>query len=84
MQIPFAARVKREAGIAAGAVGGITEPAQAQAIVAEGQADLVFLARGMLKDPNWALHAAEALGAQAPWPQPYARAVARRLRPAAG
>ncbi|MDB5860153.1 MAG: NADH:flavin oxidoreductase/NADH oxidase [Ramlibacter sp.] len=84
MQIPFAARVRREAGIAAGAVGGITEPGQAQAIVAEGQADLVFLARGMLKDPNWALHAAEALGAQAPWPRPYARAVARPLRPAAG
>ena len=80
MQIPFAARVRREAGGAAGAVGGVTEPAQAEAIVADGGADLVFLARGMLRDPNWALRAAEALGAEAAWPVPYARAVARGVR----
>ena len=78
VQVPFAARVRAEAGLAAGAVGGITEAAQAQTIVAEGTADLVFLARAMLRDPYWALHAAEALQVEASWPVAYARAVARR------
>lgn len=77
MQIPFAARVRHEAGVASGAVGLITEPAQAESIIAEGQADVVFLARAMLRDPNWAVHAAETLGLPAPWPLPYGRAVAR-------
>jgi len=78
MQIPFAARVRREAGIASGAVGAITEPKQAEAIIAQGQGDIAFLARAMLKDPNWAVHAAEALEQEAPWPPPYARAVAKQ------
>ena len=60
-QVPFAARVRAEAGIASGAVGVITEPAQAEQIVATGQADVVFLARQMLRDPYWPLHAAKAL-----------------------
>lgn len=78
MQIPFARRVRDEAQVASGAVGEITTAAQAEAIVASGGADLVFLARAMLRDPQWALHAAEALDQPAPWPVPYARAVARR------
>ncbi len=80
MHIPLAARARREAGIAVGAVGAITEPEQAEAIIAEGQADIAFLARAMLRDPNWAAHAAEALNLLAPWPSPYARAIARRPR----
>jgi 2,4-dienoyl-CoA reductase-like NADH-dependent reductase (Old Yellow Enzyme family) len=52
----------------------ITEPAQAEAIVAGGQADLVLLARQMLRDPYWPLHAAQALGADVGWPVPYLRA----------
>lgn len=80
MQIPFARRVRDEVRVASGAVGEITEAAQAEAIVAGGGADLVFLARAMLRDPQWALHAAEALDQPAPWPAPYARAVARRPR----
>ncbi len=77
-QVPYAGRMRREAGVASGAVGGITGPEQAAAILSDGGADLVFLARAMLRDPNWALHAAEALDAAAPWPACYARAVARR------
>lgn len=73
-QVPFAARVRAEAGIASGAVGLITEPAQAEQIVATGQADAVLLARQMLRDPYWPLHAAQALRADAPWPNQYLRA----------
>ena len=61
-QVHFAARIRREAGIATAAVGLITEPAQANAIVADGEADLVFLARAMLRDPYWPVHAAATLG----------------------
>jgi 2,4-dienoyl-CoA reductase-like NADH-dependent reductase (Old Yellow Enzyme family) len=61
-QVDFAARVRREAGVRTAAVGRITEPAQADTIVRSGQADLVLLARAMLRDPNWALQAARALG----------------------
>jgi 2,4-dienoyl-CoA reductase-like NADH-dependent reductase (Old Yellow Enzyme family) len=77
-QLPYAARLRSEAGVATGAVGGITEASQAQELVASGGADLVFLARAMLKDPYWAIHAAEALDLAAPWPAAYARAVAKR------
>jgi 2,4-dienoyl-CoA reductase-like NADH-dependent reductase (Old Yellow Enzyme family) len=73
-QVAFAEAVRREAGVATGAVGVITEPAQAEEIVASGSADGVFLARAMLRDPNWALHAAHALGVSAPWPVQYERA----------
>jgi 2,4-dienoyl-CoA reductase-like NADH-dependent reductase (Old Yellow Enzyme family) len=75
-QVGFAARIRREAGIATAAVGLITEPAQANAIIAEGEADLVFLARAMLRDPYWPLHAAAAPGEQASWPKQYLRAAA--------
>jgi len=52
-QVRFAERIRAEAGIPTGAVGLITEPAQAEAIVAEGRADLVFLGRQLLREPHW-------------------------------
>ncbi|HET9156175.1 MAG TPA: NADH:flavin oxidoreductase/NADH oxidase [Myxococcaceae bacterium] len=61
-QVPFARRIRAEAGVPTGAVGLINTPAQADAIVREGDADLVMLARAMLRDPYWAIHAAEELG----------------------
>ena len=61
-QVPFAERIRREAGIATAAVGLITDAAQADAIVREGRADLVLLAREFLRDPQWPLHAAKSLG----------------------
>jgi len=73
-QVPFAARVRAEAGIATGAVGVITEPAQAEQIVATGQADVVLLGRQMLRDPYWPLHAAKVLNADVSWPNQYLRA----------
>ena len=73
-QVPFAEAIRRETGLPTGAVGLITEPAQADAIVAGGQADLVLLARELLRDPYWPLHAARALGTKGPWPAQYLRA----------
>lgn len=73
-QVPFAERIRREAGIATGAVGMITEPVQADQIVAGGQADVVFLARQFLRDPYWPLIAARALGHEIKWPLQYERA----------
>ena len=73
-QAPFAARIREEAGIPTAAVGMITDPHQADAIVAEGRADLVFLARELLRDPYWPLHTAAALGESASWPAQYLRA----------
>jgi len=73
-QVPFAAAIRERAGIATGAVGLIAEPEQAEAIVASGQADLVLLARALLRDPYWPLHAAHALGVDVAWPQQYLRA----------
>ncbi len=73
-QVPFAARIRRDAGMATGAVGLITEPAQADAIIRGGQADCVLLAREMLRDPNWPLRAARELGHAVPWPAQYLRA----------
>lgn len=73
-QVPFAARIRAEAGIATGAVGVITEPTQAEQIVATGQADAVLLGRQMLRDPYWPLHAATALHVDVPWPNQYVRA----------
>ncbi len=73
-QVPFAARIRAEAGLATGAVGLITEPEQAEAILAQDSADLVLLGRELLRDPRWPLHAAQALKAEVPWPASYARA----------
>ena len=62
-QVPFAQRVKAEVGLPTIAVGLITDPEQAEAIVANGEADAVSLARAMLYDPRWPWHAAAKLGA---------------------
>jgi len=75
--VPFAERVRREAGMPAGVVGLITEPKQAQDIIAGGEADLVVMAREMLRDPYWPLHAARALGMDVPWAPQYLRAKPR-------
>ena len=75
-QVRFAERIRRETGIATAAVGMITEPKQADEIIRGEQADLVLLAREMLRDPNWPLRAASELGHR-PAPKPpvqYARA----------
>jgi 2,4-dienoyl-CoA reductase-like NADH-dependent reductase (Old Yellow Enzyme family) len=73
-QVPFAERIRKEAGIPTAAVGLITDPLQANGIIAGGQADFVFLAREMLRDPYFPLHAAAALGEPATWPVQYLRA----------
>lgn len=73
-QVPFAERIRREANIATGAVGLITEAMQADEIIRSGKADMVLLARQMLRDPYWPLHAARELGAQGAWPVQYDRA----------
>jgi 2,4-dienoyl-CoA reductase-like NADH-dependent reductase (Old Yellow Enzyme family) len=73
-QTPFAERIRREANIATAAVGLITASAQADQIIRNDQADLVLLAREMLRDPYWPLHAAQELGQSAPWPRQYLRA----------
>lgn len=73
-QVPFAEQVRREAGIATGAVGLITTAEQAQAIVAEGKADAVLIAREFLRDPYFPYHAAKALGAEFATPPQYLRA----------
>lgn len=73
-QTPFAERVRHEAGIPTGAVGLITSPEQAQHIVATGQADVVLLARELLRDPHWPLRAAHVLKQEIAWPMQYERA----------
>lgn len=73
-QTPYAERIRREAGIATAAVGLITAPAQAEHILSTGQADAVFLAREMLRDPYWPLHAAAVLRVDIDWPLQYQRA----------
>jgi 2,4-dienoyl-CoA reductase-like NADH-dependent reductase (Old Yellow Enzyme family) len=73
-QVPFARRIKQEVGIRTGAVGMITEAGQADRIIRQGDADVVLLAREMLRDPYFPLHAAQVLGAKAEPPVQYARA----------
>ena len=73
-QTPFAERIRRVAGIATGAVGMITDPAQAEHILRTGQADLILMAREFLREPYWPLRAARELGEQASWPVQYLRA----------
>jgi 2,4-dienoyl-CoA reductase-like NADH-dependent reductase (Old Yellow Enzyme family) len=73
-QVPFAERIRAEAGLPTGAVGMITDPEQAEEILTSGAADAVFLARALLRDPHWALRAAHVLGDEARWPDQYARA----------
>lgn len=73
-QVEFAEKVKKEAGILTGAVGLITEPGQADEIIQSGQADLVLMAREMLRDPYFPLRAAHVLGHEVKWPSQYERA----------
>jgi 2,4-dienoyl-CoA reductase-like NADH-dependent reductase (Old Yellow Enzyme family) len=73
-QVPFAESIRRRAGVATGAVGLITEPAQANDIIEQGRADVVLLARELLRDPYWPLRAARELGRVVPWPAQYLRA----------
>lgn len=74
-QVPFAELIRMVTKVMTGAVGVITEPEQAEEIIASGKADLVFLAREMLWDPYWPLHAALKLGAMVQWPAQYQRAL---------
>ena len=73
-QTPFAERIRREAGIPTGAVGLITGAAQADQIVRTGQADLVLLARELLRNPYWPLEAAAEVHQKISWPKQYLRA----------
>jgi 2,4-dienoyl-CoA reductase-like NADH-dependent reductase (Old Yellow Enzyme family) len=73
-QTPLAAVIRKQAGIATGAVGMVTSPEQAEQIIATGQADAVLLARELLRNPYWPLVAARKLGASVEWPKQYLRA----------
>jgi 2,4-dienoyl-CoA reductase-like NADH-dependent reductase (Old Yellow Enzyme family) len=72
--VPFARAIRAEAGVATGAVGLITDAHQADEIIRSGSADAVLLARELLRDPYWPLHAAHILGVDIPWPDQYQRA----------
>jgi 2,4-dienoyl-CoA reductase-like NADH-dependent reductase (Old Yellow Enzyme family) len=73
-QVPFAAQVKLSTGLSTGAVGLISDPAQAEQILQENAADLALLARALLADPYWAYRAARVLGEKGVWPHQYDRA----------
>ncbi|HUR94809.1 MAG TPA: NADH:flavin oxidoreductase/NADH oxidase [Gemmatimonadales bacterium] len=73
-QVDFAERIRRESGLPTGAVGLITSVEQANTLIGEGKADVVLLARQLLRDPYWPLRAAKALGASPRWPVQYLRA----------
>jgi len=73
-QVQFSSAIRKEAGIATGAVGLITDARQAEQIISSGDADVVFLGRELLRDPYWPLHAAKELGTDVQWPAQYLRA----------
>ena len=73
-QVPFAEKIKKETGILTGAVGMITTAQQAEEILSKQQADLILLARQLLRDPYFPLHAARELNVDIPWPEQYDRA----------
>jgi 2,4-dienoyl-CoA reductase-like NADH-dependent reductase (Old Yellow Enzyme family) len=77
-QVPFARRIREGADIRTGAVGLITDPLHADEIVTGGDANLIFIAREMLREPYWALKAQQVLGEEPSWPIPYGYAVKRR------
>ncbi|HTH99229.1 MAG TPA: NADH:flavin oxidoreductase/NADH oxidase [Stellaceae bacterium] len=79
-QVPFAERIKRETGVTTIAVGLITEPEHAEAIIGRGQADMVAMARAMLYDPRWPWHAAARLGARVKAPSQYLRCQPREFK----
>jgi 2,4-dienoyl-CoA reductase-like NADH-dependent reductase (Old Yellow Enzyme family) len=72
-QVPFSAEIKKATGATTMAVGMITQPAQAEAIVASGEADFIALARGFIRNPRWTWDAADELGAEAFVPPEYQR-----------
>ena len=76
-QAPFAERIRKEAGIITGAVGLITSAGQCEALLQEGKADLVLLARQLLRDPYFPLHASLELDGDAAFPVQYERAKVR-------
>jgi 2,4-dienoyl-CoA reductase-like NADH-dependent reductase (Old Yellow Enzyme family) len=73
-QVPFAEKIKKETPLLTGAVGLITTATEAENILANGQADLIILARQFLRDPYFPLHAAKELGEDIAWPVQYDRA----------
>lgn len=73
-QVAFASEIRRDGRIPTMAVGLITDPHQAEAIVSDGHADMIVLGREMLRDPHWPLRAAGVLGVDVEWPRPYVRA----------
>lgn len=79
-QVPLARRIREDSKIMTGAVGLITAPREANDIIVGGDADLVFLAREMLREPYWALKAQQELGQEPSWPTPYGYAVKRRAK----
>jgi 2,4-dienoyl-CoA reductase-like NADH-dependent reductase (Old Yellow Enzyme family) len=79
-QVPLARKIRDEADVMTGAVGLITEVEHANEIVTGGDADLVFLARELLREPYWALKAEQQLGTEPTWPISYGYAVKRRAR----
>ena len=80
-QTPFAERIRHAAGVLTGTVGLITSPAQADHIIRGGQADMVLLAREMLRDPYWPLRAARELGYPTTWPVQYLRSAPQGSQP---
>ncbi len=81
--VPIAERVKKEAGIATRVVGLIVTPEQAEAVIADGKADMVAMARAFLNDPRWGWHAGVALGAEVPRVNQYLRVAPKLWAPAA-
>jgi len=79
-QVPFAERIRREAGIATGAVGLIVSAEQAEEILQAGQADVVLMGRELLRNPYFPLHASQAVGAEVPWPVQYRAAKPRKKK----
>jgi 2,4-dienoyl-CoA reductase-like NADH-dependent reductase (Old Yellow Enzyme family) len=80
-QAPFAERIRREANVATGAVGMITEPDQAEEVLQAGKADLIIIARELLRDAYWPIHAAQSLGEIVSWPVQYLRAAEKGTLP---
>jgi 2,4-dienoyl-CoA reductase-like NADH-dependent reductase (Old Yellow Enzyme family) len=79
-QVAFADRIRRETGLPTGAVGMITSPSQADQIIRTGQADVVLLARELLREPYWPLRAADELHHPASWPVQYERAASGKVQ----
>lgn len=77
-QVPFAEAIKKETGVLTGAVGLITEASQAEEILQEGKADLIIMARELLRDPYFPIHAAYELDEESQWPEQYERAKPRK------